>query len=159
MIRVGLGYDIHRLLEGRRLVLGGVEIPFERGLDGHSDADVVAHALMDGLLGAAGLDDIGHHFPPGDPAYRGISSLHLLSLAGAKVTGAGYDIGNADVMIVAEEPRLGPYVPEMRRRLAHTLGVAVDRIGIKATSNEGLGAEGRGEGISAQAVVLLERAD
>ena len=157
MIRVGLGYDIHRLREGRRLILGGVEIPFNRGLDGHSDADVVSHALMDGLLGAAGLDDIGHHFPPSDPAYRGVSSLHLLSRVQAKVTAAGYAIGNVDVMIVAEEPRLGSYLPDMRRQLATTLQVHRDRIGIKATTNEGLGAEGRGEGISAQAVVLLER--
>ena len=153
--RVGQGYDAHRLAEGRKLVLCGVEIPHDRGLDGHSDADVAVHALMDALLGALGLGDIGRHFPDSDPAYKGISSMKLLEIVMAKVRAAGYRVGNADVTIVAQRPKLAAYMPEMKRNIAAGLGVPEDRVNVKATTTERMGFEGEGQGISAQAVALL----
>jgi 2-C-methyl-D-erythritol 2,4-cyclodiphosphate synthase len=158
MMRVGLGYDIHRTQEGRRLILGGVEIPSEFGLEGHSDADVVVHALMDAMLGAAGLGDIGRHFPPGDGKYRDVSSLALLVTVSDLVRGAGFSLVNVDIVVVAERPRLASYTDAMRRRIGGAAGADPDYISIKATTNERLGPEGRGEGISAWAVALLERA-
>jgi 2-C-methyl-D-erythritol 2,4-cyclodiphosphate synthase len=155
--RVGLGYDIHRLRAGRRLVLGGVEIPYGRGLVGHSDGDVIAHALMDALLGAAGLGDIGTHFPPDDPAFHGADSLALLAEGVRRLAQAGWRPGQASIVLVAERPRLGPYVAEMRRRLAEVVGVAPDAVSIQVTTNEGLGAIGRGEGIAAWATALVWR--
>lgn len=154
MIRVGLGYDSHRLVAGRPLVLGGVTIPFERGLDGHSDADAVAHALTDAMLGAAGLGDIGTHFPPTDPAWKGADSIRLLRLAHEAVLAAGARLVQADVTVIAEAPRIGPHVAAMVARLAEATGGA--RVGIKGKTNEGMGFIGRGEGIAALAVALVE---
>ncbi len=154
-MRVGIGYDIHRLSVGRKLWLGGVEIPAEAGLEGHSDADVVLHALMDALLGAAALGDIGHHFPPDDERYRGAASLDLLARVRDIISGAGFEVENVDLVVVAESPRVGPHIADMRKRISAVLGVAPDAIGIKATTNEGLGPEGRREAISARAVALL----
>ena len=154
-MRVGIGYDIHRLSVGRKLWLGGVEIPAEAGLEGHSDADVVLHALMDALLGAAALGDIGHHFPPDDERYRGAASLDLLARVRDIISGAGFEVVNVDLVVVAESPRVGPHIADMRKRISAVLGVAPDAIGIKATTNEGLGPEGRREAISARAVALL----
>lgn len=153
--RVGIGYDIHRLAAGRRLVLGGVEIAFERGLDGHSDADVLLHAIMDALLGAAGLGDIGQHFPPGDPTYKNASSLALLGQVAAFLTGVGYAVGNVDATVVAERPHLAPHIPEMRHRIASALAIPEESVGVKATTNEGLGPLGASEGIAAWAVALI----
>jgi 2-C-methyl-D-erythritol 2,4-cyclodiphosphate synthase len=158
-MRVGIGYDIHRLKEGRRLVLGGVHIPFPLGLDGHSDADVVVHALIDALLGASALGDIGQHFPPSDPAFKDAASIVLLRRVVGLLGSNGYRPGNVDVTVVAEHPRLAPYVVQMRVCLAEALRIAVADIGVKATTNEGLGPEGRGEGISARAVALVEQTD
>ena len=159
MMRVGLGYDVHRLKIGLRLVLGGVEIPFTAGLEGHSDADVVVHAVIDALLGAAALGDIGQHFPNTDPNFKDVSSVELLHQVVGIVQAAGYRIGNIDAMVVAERPRLAPYIHEMRSVLATVLQVPEQAVSVKATTNEGLGLEGRGEGISAQAVALLERVE
>ena len=156
MIRVGLGYDIHRLVPGRRLILGGVEIAAAAGLEGHSDADVVLHALMDALLGAAALGDIGQQFPPGDERFRDASSLVLLEQVAALVRTAGFEIVNLDIVLVAEQPRIAPYVEHMRQRIAGALEAPPQAISVKATTNEGLGPEGRGEAMSAQAVALLE---
>ena len=158
-MRVGIGYDIHRLRAGRRLWLGGVQIPFELGLDGHSDADVVLHALMDALLGAAALGDIGQHFPPSDPAFKDMSSALLLRRVVEMLDDRGYRVGNVDVCVVAEQPKLSPYVDEIRATLAKLLFVSLDNVSVKATTNEGLGPEGRGEGMSAQAVCLLQGAE
>lgn len=158
-MRVGFGYDIHRLREGRRLVLGGVEIPFTAGLEGHSDADVVVHAVIDALLGAAALGDVGQHFPNTDPLFEDVSSLKLLHQVVRIVHDAGYRVGNVDTVVIAESPKLAPYVTEMRNVLAKVLRVSDQAVSVKATTNEGLGPEGRGEGISAQAVALLERAE
>ena len=155
-MRIGHGYDVHRLAAGRRLVLGGVEIPYELGLLGHSDADVLTHALMDALLGAAGLWDIGHAFPDTDPAYEGISSLLLLERVMEMLRGNGYKVSNADVTVLAQRPKLAPYIPEMREKLAEILRVDTGRINVKATTEEGLGFTGAGEGIAAHAVALLE---
>jgi 2-C-methyl-D-erythritol 4-phosphate cytidylyltransferase/2-C-methyl-D-erythritol 2,4-cyclodiphosphate synthase len=155
-VRVGQGYDVHRLEVGRALVLGGVAIPFERGLAGHSDADVLIHAIMDALLGAAGLGDIGRLFPDADPRYRGISSLVLLREVGVRLRGAGARILNLDATLVAQRPRVAPHVPEMIARLAEALQVEPGRLSIKATTSEGLGFVGREEGIAAQAVALIE---
>jgi 2-C-methyl-D-erythritol 2,4-cyclodiphosphate synthase len=152
---VGIGYDIHRLTEGRRLVLGGVVIPHSKGLDGHSDADVLVHAIMDALLGAAGLRDIGFYFPPDNPDYANASSLALLAQVAALVQDAGYEVGNVDATVVAESPRLAEHVPHMRRHIAGSLGISADRVAVKATTNEGLGALGAGLGIAAWAVALL----
>lgn len=156
--RIGLGYDVHAFIDGRPLILGGVEIPHARGLAGHSDADVLVHALMDAILGAMREGDIGRLFPDTDPAYAGISSLELLGRVGALMAERGYRLLDADTVLVLESPRIAPHRETMRQRMAATLGVTVDRIGVKATTTEGLGFEGREEGIAAQAVVLLERA-
>jgi 2-C-methyl-D-erythritol 2,4-cyclodiphosphate synthase len=157
-VRVGLGYDIHRLVEGRRLVLGGVEIAYERGLEGHSDADALTHAVVDALLGAAALGDIGQHFPDTDERWRDADSIAMLEHAVALVAERGYAVGNVDAVIVAEAPRMRPHVAAMRERLARALGVEVDAVGVKATTEEGLGPVGRREAISARAVALLVRA-
>ena len=154
-IRVGSGYDVHAFAEGRKLVLGGVEIPYERGLLGYSDADVLIHAVMDALLGAAGLSDIGEYFPDSDSRYEGISSLLLLRKTAGFLRDKGYEIGNIDTVIIAEKPKIAPYVKEMKAKMAEALGVSGDRIGIKATTTEGLGFVGRKEGIAAQASCAL----
>lgn len=156
MIRVGVGYDIHRLVPNRPLVLGGVRIPHESGLDGHSDADVVLHAAMDALLGAAALDDIGVHFPPGDARFKNASSVDLLRSVRDKLSAAGIEIGNLDIAIVAEEPKIGPYREQMRTVIADALEISTRKVGLKATTNEGMGPEGRREAISATAVALVE---
>ena len=155
-MRVGIGYDAHKLVPGRPLVIGGVEIEHDTGLEGHSDADVLVHAIIDALLGAAALGTIGEHFPADDPNYEGISSLELLSMTAALVEDHGRAIVNVDSVVIAEGPRLQPHLPAMARAIAETLGLDQDLVGVKATSPEGLGALGREEGIAAQAVVLLE---
>jgi 2-C-methyl-D-erythritol 2,4-cyclodiphosphate synthase len=154
--RVGLGFDVHPLVAGRRLVLGGVEIPSERGLGGHSDADVLTHAVADALLGALALGDLGQHFPDSDPQYRGISSLRLLAAVADRVQSHGGRIVNVDATVVAEGPRLADHVAAMRERLAQTLGLAVDRVSVKAKRAEQIGALGRHEGIAALAVALVD---
>lgn len=154
-VLVGFGYDVHRLVVGRPLVLGGLSIPFDQGLDGHSDADVMLHALMDALLGAAGLRDIGHLFPPSDPVYKDADSMDLLVTVVERLKEEGLEPVNADMTLLAEAPRIGPYVEEMRRRISLVLGVEPRRIGVKATTNEGLGFVGRGEGMAAYAVALV----
>ena len=156
-MRIGHGYDVHRLVEGRALILGGVAVPYEKGLLGHSDADVLTHALIDALLGAAALPDIGRLFPDNDPKYEGADSLVLLKNAYALVRDKGYRLGNADCTILAQRPKLAGYIPEMRRRLAEALGVELDQLNVKATTEEGLGFTGEGLGIAAHAVVLLEQ--
>jgi 2-C-methyl-D-erythritol 2,4-cyclodiphosphate synthase len=155
-MRVGIGYDAHRLVAGRPLVLGGVEIQSELGLEGHSDADVLVHAIIDALLGAAALGTIGEHFPDTDPLYADISSLELLSMTAAIVEDHGRSIVNVDSVLIAQQPRLLPHLAAMALRISETLGLDQDLVGVKATSPEGLGALGRMEGIAAQAVVLLE---
>lgn len=155
--RIGQGFDVHALVPGRRLVLGGVEIPYERGLLGHSDADVLAHAVTDALLGAAGLGDIGRHFPDTDARFAGADSLVLLAEAVRRVREAGYSVGNVDATIVAQAPRMAAYIGEMNARLARAIGVEVGQVNVKARTTERLGFEGRSEGISAHAVALLER--
>lgn len=157
MMRVGHGYDVHRLVEGRKLILGGVEIPWEKGLLGHSDADVLVHAVMDALLGAAGLWDIGHAFPDNDPAYAGIDSMLLLAQVRDMLTEKGYTVGNVDTTILAQRPKLAGHIPQMRRNIAQVLGVEEDCINVKATTEEGLGFTGSGEGMAAHAVALLVR--
>ena len=156
--RVGHGYDVHRLCEGRPLILGGVAVPYERGLLGHSDADVLTHALMDAMLGAAGLGDIGKHFPDTSAEFAGISSLVLLERVASALKQSGYSLVNADVTVVAQRPKLAPFLPEMRRNLARVLGVEEGCLNIKATTEEKLGFTGSGEGIAAHAVCLIERA-
>lgn len=156
-LRIGLGYDVHAFAEDRLLVLGGVELPHERGLAGHSDADVLVHALMDAILGAMRAGDIGAHFPDTDPAWAGASSLKLLERVGALMRADGWGFVDADTVLVLEAPRISPHRDEMRARMAAALQVDVARIGLKATTTEGLGLTGRGEGVAAQAVVLLER--
>jgi 2-C-methyl-D-erythritol 2,4-cyclodiphosphate synthase len=158
VFRVGLGYDVHRLVPGRRLILGGVEIPFGLGLEGHSDGDVLLHAIMDACLGAAGLGDIGVYFPSEDETLRGISSLELLGRVRDLVRSAGFRPASIDAVVIAEAPKLAPYFGEMKAKVARTLGIDADIVGLKATTNEGLGFLGRGEGIAALAVVLLEAA-
>ena len=153
--RIGQGYDVHRLTEGRALVLGGVTVPYERGLLGHSDADVVLHALMDALLGAAALGDIGKHFPDSDPAYEGISSLTLLEKVGNLLAEKGFVVENIDSTIIAQAPKMRPYIDAMRANIAGALGLEIDFVSVKATTEEGMGFTGAGEGISAQAVCLL----
>jgi len=157
-MRVGIGYDVHALVPGRRLVLGGIEVPFEKGLSGWSDADVLTHAVIDALLGAAALGDIGNHFPPGDPEYHDISSLVLLERVRDELAEQGWMVGNIDTTIVAERPMLGGFVDRMREQLGGTLGIEADRVSIKATTSEQLGFVGREEGIAAWAVALLEEA-
>ncbi|PKM76697.1 MAG: 2-C-methyl-D-erythritol 2,4-cyclodiphosphate synthase [Firmicutes bacterium HGW-Firmicutes-15] len=155
-MRIGTGYDVHRLVEGRKMVLGGVEIPFEKGLLGHSDADVLLHAICDALLGAAALGDIGQHFPDTASEYKNIDSLILLCKVGQLLQEQGFLIVNIDSTIVAERPKLASYIPAMAANIAETLGIGMNQVGVKATTTEGLGFEGRGEGISAQAVALIE---
>lgn len=159
-MRIGHGYDVHKLAEGRKLILGGVEIPYEKGLLGHSDADVLTHALMDALLGAAGLGDIGRHFPDSDPAYSGADSLKLLDRVVELLEGQGWQVGNADITVIAQRPKLAPYIPQMRDKLAARMKAAPEQVNVKATTEEGLGFTGSGEGIAAHAVALLiERED
>lgn len=155
-MRIGHGYDVHRLTEGRKLILGGVEIPFERGLEGHSDADVLVHALMDALLGAAGEPDIGVLFPDTDPRYRGISSVLLLREVMSRLKEKNLRVCSADVTVLAQRPKLKDYIPQMRVNLARELELDVDRVNVKATTEEGLGFTGKGEGIACHAVCLLE---
>lgn len=156
-MRIGHGYDVHKLVEGRKLILGGVDIPWEKGLLGHSDADVLTHAIMDALLGAAALGDIGKLFPDNDPAYAGADSLVLLERVGEHLTQAGYRVGNIDATILAQRPKLAPHIPQMRANLAARLGLDADQVSVKATTEEGLGFTGTGEGMAAHAVCLLER--
>ena len=155
-MRIGHGYDVHRLVEGRRLILGGVEVPFDKGLLGHSDADVLTHAVMDALLGAAGLGDIGRHFPDTDPAYAGADSLklldHVVELLGAR----GWQVGNVDATILAQRPKLAPYLEQMRENLAARMKAALEQVNVKATTEEGLGFTGDGSGMAAHAVALIE---
>ena len=155
--RVGVGVDAHRFAPGRALVLGGVRLRDQDGLEGHSDADVLAHAIMDALLGAAGLEDIGHYFPDSDPSFEGADSLELLASVVSLVRGAGWEIANVDGVVICEEPRIAPHRQCMRARLAQAMGVEPDQVGVRGTTTEGLGFTGRREGISAQAVALLER--
>ena len=154
-IRVGFGYDVHQLTEGRDLWLGGIKIDHRLGLLGHSDADVLLHAICDALLGAAALGDIGKHFPDTDPAYKGINSLKLLAHVGTLLKEHGYSVGNIDSTVVAQRPKMAPHIHQMRQNIADTLGISVDQVSVKATTTERLGFEGREEGISAQAVALL----
>jgi 2-C-methyl-D-erythritol 2,4-cyclodiphosphate synthase len=156
--RIGMGHDIHRLVEGRRLVLAGVEIPFEKGLLGHSDSDVLTHAVCDALLGAAALGDIGTHFPDADERWEGASSLDLLARVVEMISERGYRLANVDATVMAERPRLRPHIESMRERLAGVLGVDVDRVSVKAKTSEGLGSVGRGEAMAAHAVALLIKA-
>jgi 2-C-methyl-D-erythritol 2,4-cyclodiphosphate synthase len=158
MMRIGQGFDVHALVEGRRLVLGGVDIPFPLGLEGHSDADVLLHAVCDALLGAAGLGDIGRHFPDTDPQYRGIDSRRLLRHVAAQLAERGFRVVNVDATIVAQAPRLAPYIDRMVEHIAADLQVEPERINVKATTTEKLGFTGRGQGIAAQAVCLIARA-
>ncbi len=158
-MRIGLGYDVHRIVENRKLILGGVEIPYERGLLGHSDADVLLHAVMDALLGAAALGDIGKHFPDTDERYRGISSLKLLKCVGELLSENGYIIENIDATIIAERPKMRPYIDTMRENIAATLGIDISQVNVKATTEEGLGFTGDGEGMSAQAACILSSVD
>jgi 2-C-methyl-D-erythritol 2,4-cyclodiphosphate synthase len=154
-MRIGQGFDVHRLTTGRKLILGGVTIPYELGLLGHSDADVLVHAIMDALLGAAAAGDIGHHFPDNDPQFRDADSLNLLRSVGGIVRDAGLRIGNIDATIIAERPKLAVFIPEMRRRIAAALEISIEQVNIKATTTEGLGFSGRGEGIAALATACL----
>ena len=154
-MRIGMGYDVHRLVENRELIMGGVRIPYEKGLLGHSDADVLLHAVMDALLGAAALGDIGKHFPDNDPAYAGISSMVLLEKVGELLLEKGFFIENIDATIIAQAPKMRPYIDTMRENIARVLGLDTDHVNVKATTEEGLGFTGSGEGISAQAVCLL----
>jgi len=155
-MRIGHGYDVHRLVEGRELILGGVKIDYELGLLGHSDADVLLHAVSDALLGAAGLRDIGYHFPDTDPKYKGADSLLLLQEVGKKITAAGYRVSNIDVTMIAQRPKLKPFIPQMMENIAVALGIDVSRVNVKATTEEKLGFTGTGEGMSCHAVCLLE---
>ena len=154
-MRIGHGYDVHRLVEGRDLILGGVNIPYEKGLLGHSDADVLTHAVMDALLGAAALGDIGKHFPDSDPAYKGADSLALAREVARLLTAKNYRIGNVDATILAQAPKIAPHIPQMRENLALALGIPTDAVSVKATTEEGLGFTGSGEGIAAHCVCLL----
>lgn len=156
-MRIGFGYDVHRLVKERKLILGGVEIPYEKGLLGHSDADVLVHALMDAMLGAAGLGDIGRHFPDNDDRYKGISSMILLQNVTELLTEAGYIVNNIDVTVVAQRPKLAGFIPQMEQNLAETLHITVDDVNVKATTTEKLGFEGEGLGISAYAVCSIRK--
>lgn len=158
-MRVGMGYDVHKLTEGRRLILGGVEIPYEKGLLGHSDADVLAHAIMDALLGAAALGDIGKHFPDTDPAYEGADSMKLLEEVHKLLDAHNFMIGNVDATVIAQRPKLAPYIETMRENIAARLQIDKNQVNVKATTEEGLGFTGQGQGISAQAICLLETID
>ena len=155
-MRIGHGYDVHRLVEGRDLILGGVKIDYEKGLLGHSDADVLLHAVSDALLGAAGLGDIGRHFPDTDPKYKGADSLELLREVGRKISEKGFRVGNIDVTMIAQKPKLKDFIPQMQENIAAAVGVAPDRVNVKATTEEKLGFTGSGEGMACHAVCLLE---
>ncbi len=154
-MRIGHGYDVHRLTEGRDLILGGIKIPYSLGLDGHSDADVLLHAVMDALLGAAALRDIGYHFPDTDPAYKGADSLKLLGIVGGMIRDAGFQVGNIDVTMIAQRPKLKEYIPQMTKNIAAALGISENQVNVKATTEEKLGFTGSGEGMSCHAVCLL----
>ena len=154
-MRIGMGYDVHRLTEDRKLIMGGVDIPYEKGLLGHSDADVLVHAIMDALLGASALGDIGKHFPDTDPAYKGISSIKLLKHVGELLKSNGFVIGNIDSTIIAQRPKMAPHIMQMRENIAAALHIDLNQINVKATTEEGLGFTGSGEGISSQAICLL----
>lgn len=154
-MRIGHGYDVHRLVEDRKLIVGGVDIPWEKGLLGHSDADVLLHAICDAILGAIGEGDIGKHFPDTDPAYKGIDSLKLLAHVSELANTRGYCLGNLDATIIAQQPKMAPHIPAMRENIAAVLNATIEQVNIKATTEEGLGFSGRGEGISAHAVVLM----
>lgn len=156
-MRIGHGYDVHRLAPERKLILGGVEVPFEKGLLGHSDADVLTHAVMDALLGAVALGDIGKLFPDHDPAYEGADSLVLLRQVTEVLAEHGYRIGNVDATVLAQRPKLAPHIPSMREKLAGAMGISVDQVSVKATTEEGLGFTGTGEGMAAHAVALIEK--
>ena len=158
-MRIGQGYDVHKFAENRRLILGGVDVPYEKGLLGHSDADVLLHAIMDALLGAAALGDIGKHFPDTDPEYEGISSLKLLDCTCLKLREAGYEIVNIDSTVIAQRPKLASYIDEMRKNIAEACDIEIGAVSVKATTEEGLGFTGRGEGISATAVVLIQSSE
>lgn len=155
-MRIGHGYDVHRLVEGRKLILGGVEIPWEKGLDGHSDADVLTHAVMDALLGAAAMGDIGKLFPDTDDRFLGVCSMELLTEVGSRLRAAGYAVGNIDATVIAQRPKLAPYIDAMRKEIAERLQIDVSRVSVKATTEEHLGFTGSGDGIAAHAVCLLE---
>ena len=155
-MRIGHGYDVHKLVEGRDLILGGVKIPYEKGLLGHSDADVLLHAVSDALLGAAALGDIGRHFPDTDPAYKGADSLKLLACVAEKICNAGYRVENVDVTMIAQKPKLMPYSPQLQKNIADTLGISLSQVNVKATTEEHLGFTGDGSGMSCHAVCLLE---
>lgn len=155
-MRIGMGYDVHKLVEGRKLIMGGVDIPYEKGLLGHSDADVLLHAIMDSLLGAAALGDIGKHFPDTDVRYKGISSILLLKEVGRLVKEKGFEVENIDSTIIAQKPKMAPYIPLMVKNIAEALKISEDKINVKATTEEGLGFTGRGEGISSQSICLLK---
>ena len=154
-MRIGMGYDVHRFAEDRKLIIGGVDIPYEKGLDGHSDADVLLHAISDALLGAAAFGDIGKHFPDTDPEYEGADSLKLLSLVGEMLEEEFYMIENIDATIIAQAPKMRPYIDEMRENIASALGIDISQVSVKATTEEGLGFTGRGEGIASQAICML----
>ena len=155
-MRIGHGYDVHKLVEGRDLILGGVKIPYEKGLLGHSDADVLLHAVSDALLGAAALGDTGKHFPDTDPQYKGADSLELLRVVGEKIKEAGYKVGNIDVTMIAQRPKLAPHIPTMRENIARVLSVELSQVNVKATTEEHLGFTGDGSGMSCHAICLLE---
>lgn len=155
-MRIGLGYDVHKLVENRELIIGGVNIPYEKGLLGHSDADVLLHAIMDSILGAAALGDIGKHFPDTDNRYKGISSIELLKQVGLFIREKGYEIGNIDATIIAQKPKMAPHIENMRKNITSTLNIALEQINIKATTEEGLGFTGSGCGISSQSICLLK---
>lgn len=156
-MRIGHGYDVHRLVEGRKLIMGGMEIPYEKGLLGHSDADVILHAISDALLGAAALGDIGKHFPDTDEKYKGADSLMLLKHVGELLKGKGFSVGNIDATIIAQRPKMAPYIEGMRKNIAGVLGIDIDEVNVKATTEEGLGFTGTGEGIAAHAVCLIRK--
>ena len=155
-MRIGMGYDVHKLTENRKLILGGVDIPYEKGLLGHSDADVLIHAIMDAILGAAALGDIGKHFPDTDPAYEGISSIKLMEHVAGLLRENGFEIGNIDATVIAQKPKLAAYIPQMRQNMADVLDIEVSQINVKATTEEGLGFTGAGQGIASQAICLLK---
>ncbi|NLM35959.1 MAG: 2-C-methyl-D-erythritol 2,4-cyclodiphosphate synthase [Clostridiales bacterium] len=156
-MRIGMGYDVHRLVENRDLIIGGVNIPYERGLAGHSDADVLIHAIMDSILGAAALGDIGKHFPDTDPQYKGASSIALLKHVAGLIKEKGYEIINIDATIIAQSPKMAPHIWAMRENIAKALNIDVDQVNVKATTEEGLGFTGKGEGISSQSICLLKK--
>ena len=156
-MRIGIGYDVHKLVEERDLILGGVKIPYEKGLLGHSDADVLTHAVMDALLGAAALGDIGKHFPDTDSAFKGASSIELMKEVSVILADHGYKVGNIDATLIAQAPKLAPYITDMRKNMARALGIDVDRLSVKATTTEKLGFAGRGEGIAAEAAALIHK--